>query len=375
MNSPPSVSVGKCVVYTDCEPDDLLACMLLRKKNLIECIVCGEGHSPINKVVRIKNILSIPTEPADDQPTVLAGAPCMKDDVFVYEGHEMGELEMQKRASLEVARDASFINRTIKHHLAHGLDQFIIKPPRELFALWQVDEKITSGCRAFVYGSFNMRKMLDRSNPGKARDIERFFMSFKETYYFTTREAVGDDNNVRAADFPLFDRDNNPRLPKAVSDSIFYWNKFNMKDCEDTIEGIKKLTVGKMDPIVFDDLVKKNDFGPSAWSASGLPEDKIAQLKRNKKCFDQIAPEVATQFVGADAFLALSAHEAFMSRNHGVYSWKPCKLAINNLGYEEYKELGSEDKRNFFVIHADDKKEFRKMLVERLGRAFPFVRL
>lgn len=353
------IPVSKCVVFTDCEPDDILALIALKKD--IECIVCGEGPEPMNKVVRVKTILGI-----SDTPLVIPGGPSKKE--FQYEGYEMGKLKMESEVAKLEKVDASFVKNTLKFHLAQGTDLVILKPPKELFELWCEDNKALSNCRAFMYGSFNMRSMLLRGEKGPERIqmLEKFFAAFKELYYFTNHEAVGNNNNVTVKDFDV-----RKRLSHIVAKSVFYWNKFNMDDCTETIAEIKKTCcagVSKMSSDRFDELVEANDFESAEWINDALiTPDKLAQLGRNKKCYDQIAPEFETQFVGADIYLALSI------KNKGIAKWKRCKLKIDpTKGYEYYEDdIGG--KGNVYVIAPDDKAEFRKTLVECLCKEFPVI--
>jgi hypothetical protein len=96
-------------------------------------------------------------------------------------------------------------------------------------------------------------------------------------------------------------------------------------------------------------------------------------LHRNKKCYDQISPEICTQFVGADIYLALC-----ISPTHPkLATWKSCRISIDSIEHEKYadgNDYPPEEKRapsTARIICTKDEVESRRALIGALREEFP----
>jgi hypothetical protein len=164
----------------------------------------------------------------------------------------------------------------------------ILKPPRELIRVWRDITKGLAEATLYMYGSFNIRCLLDRQRAKESRaEIIALLTAFKLTMVYESFQATGSLNSMTPTNMPTFFKAfqaHKHPVAAAIRKLIGLWNAFNLADCRDTCKALLAKHGGS------EEAVLASTDGP--------------QYKRNKKAADDIEPNKATQMVLADSGLA-----------------------------------------------------------------------
>lgn len=225
------------VVFTDAEPDDMAALVLLCKREMIDYIVVGEGKDLQRKAHRV-HLLT-------DRPVFIGAESDKEFPEFLPEDDK------------KYTKWTPFVVNT-------NTTIYMLKPPREFVSTWKSIAPILTTCTLKMYGGFNIRAV--------EMDMIGFFNTFRETYLFESYPAFGENNSISGDDITEL-----MEIP-LVRQTQEAWDKFCMQDAKETCLAIDA------------------DFPPSL----PKDHEKAAQYNRNRKCYDQIAagPQILVCDIG-----------------------------------------------------------------------------
>lgn len=286
------------MVFTDMEPDDMHgiygACKMLPKCDRIYGFVVGEGNAPIKvrRMTRYCELLQKEKLLPLVQPKVILGLSSSK--LFSRDG---AEFNMQETKSDKEKQDVAAVMKQFKEDYMWFLNGtknpvlWILKPPRELLALW-VEAKSQGTVKDWfgnttvvMYGSFNLRNILDRNDAeGSRKRIYEFLASFKQVYLYESFHATGSKNSIDASNMPALFKTLNESKSEylaATSRLVRVWNECNLDNCNKACQGMLEKYKGSVEEL------SKNKA------------DKT-QYDRKLKAAKDIAANISSQMVLAD---------------------------------------------------------------------------
>ena len=263
------------MLLTDLEPDDMVAMgVLAARLDSPSYLVVGEGSADLKGA----RALTYAKHLGWNETLVVKGLPSDK----AFEGEEV---LVEHSASLpkEVC--------SLKPDHFTQTDTFIcLKPPRELCAHYMAAPDDFRGKRLILYGSFNLRTIVEKEGWEAVSWIFDESSPFREVILYESYKAIPDAPSTSA------NKDNCPEFWTALDGSIkddiddfdkdlcaclATWDAAILKDCVDTMEECEAGSYG--DP---------------------ASEEVKARYSRNKTCRDQVMPHQGRQFVMADCVLA-----------------------------------------------------------------------
>lgn len=333
--------VMKKIVFTDLEPDDLIALTIIKDMDIV---IVGEGNANI-KYERAKKYLP--------NITILEGM--SSKNIFPNDGKDVGIImKDETKANYDE-------NNMIKIITDNTCQLIIMKPPRELYNIWKKFPMLMNKHTTYLSGSFNLRSLVGRSNPDEWNNVILFLESFNKCFIYENHHAIGPNNNITFTELGIdspnasinakklielygkLDMDSMnksidkllpSKIPKEIQRAIFYWDMYNLKDSQDTVAEC-------------DEKLKKDP------KSSRL----ISQKERNEKCAKQIISGNFQQFVASDVFFAICIDDKSTP-------WKTCELDFNReTGYSIPKEVLNS---TIYFAMPKDKKEFRDKLIKKL---------
>ncbi len=265
-----------CVVLTDCEPDDELACAVLRAREF-ECrgLVVGEGRVR-DKLARAQQYVEQLAwkSPFGNNTDVLPGLASSK--LFP------GEVVATDVAALDPPFDASKFLAALE---AAGPSPTLIclKPPREILAaLEQQPERaraVFARTTLAAYGSFNFRAL------GYSRTIpliQSETTPFRRVYYYESHgNMVPNLNPVTAPNLKSWATRQWASFADAMHVTCAAWDAHILEDCNLSC--------------------REEEVAALAHGHNQLS----ARWERNDKCRREVAANKGYQFVPADPVLAL----------------------------------------------------------------------
>lgn len=269
----PSQTLGSYMILTDLEPDDMVAMGVLASRlDPPSYIVVGEGSADL----KFSRAMTYVKHLGWEKTVVVKGLPSSKH----FEGEE-GLVE--RHTSLPDAFCSLLPDYFTK------VDSFIcLKPPRELCARYKVAAKDFKNKRLILYGSFNLRTIVEEEGWDAVAWMFDASSPFKEVVLYESYKAIPDAPSTSAneencpAFWSSFDSSTgNDAFKKDLSACLAAWDKAILFDCEETMKGCQN-----------------GDYGDPE------SEDVKARYSRNKTCRDQDAPHQGRQFVMADCVLA-----------------------------------------------------------------------
>lgn len=363
-------------VFTDLEPDDIIAITLLENYNKAQKnkykfnYIVGEGDS-LTKTFRMEKLLQILNENLKKYDNIFQGFD--SDKKYESDGFELLEtnnffkkinidhnLEKDFYKNLEWYSKFELDNKnklfTSQDNLEYDsknkskiyMDHYktlhkeadfniCLKPPRELIKLWKNIDIDLSNKTVAIYGSFNIRCLMKKYSKDNIID---FLNSFKETYLYETYHMT--DNNSFFS--PLLTKE---KMSGYILRNIYFWNLSIYVDC---LESIQKRLPGftQFDEIEVDCLE--------------LSETDKQYVSRNYKVLKNIQKNYF-QFVNADtglvALLLLPINDS-----------KPLPIDNYFLSFNQhgYTQLESDDKNEYnlkvFKLKGKFEEEKEKEIME-----------
>lgn len=303
------------IVFTDLEPDDMVALRILQSRNIQpKAVVVGEGpdlelkarrmqvYAELlgwTKTIVVRGIASqkeFPQEGDDVRqcPEAAKASAVQRHPVVSWHGFN-DIMHCCSSASFPDTRDVDiawgWLGR-VRHPEACAITSptiLCLKPPRELLATEALDPLAARAqfktMRLVLYGSFNLRQVsmgatLHWLNPGTTpfREVI-WYENYKGTAHGTRTLspasmafAAGPDSPRPACPLPGFD--------ECVRVTTRAWDEALLQDCKETCAAIE------------------------AANPTGFRDDPSWQ--RNHTCITQVEPYVGAQVVAADPVLALA---------------------------------------------------------------------
>lgn len=326
---------NRVTVFTDLEPDDILAIDLLEsysKRHPLEITyVVGEGDAK-TKSDRLNAHLS-------GARRVLIGHDSERK--YEYDGYE---LIPQSEFMAMLEKDKHLIPR--EHYVEEwypkeqplqplkapeqykytkdGSLYIILKPPRELMQGWKNGSIDLSSTKAVIYGSFNLRCMMRRYTQG---EVSKFLKSFLCCYVYETFYVTNNNS--------FYDREVCSKYSHTLKRCIYLWNKSIYYDCVMSVQG------GDVD-------------------TSGLSNSGRECATRNHKVLNSIDKQFM-QVVNADSGLMGS----LISHRRDELPLRDVDISFNEFGYTQYVERpGSSIKMFVLNKQSDEEKKFKALQVE-----------
>lgn len=240
-------NANNILIFTDLEPDDLVAIYILSKhitKNQNVMIVVGEGNSYI-KFQRMQTYIHI----LNIKATIIQGYNSNKD--FTYDGEDIFSSD-HCRMLRDTKKDLDYDMFNLLNFIKKKPIIFCFKPPRELI---EFNYDFFSDITLFGYMSFNVRCLQNTEK------VSKLLNSFKLVIYYESFLAIGSNNSISYT------------LPNFIDKVNYLWNKDIIEDCRTTIKRLQDKT-----------------------SDSKIEE----RIKQNQKIIDNIEKSNYKQFVNAD---------------------------------------------------------------------------
>lgn len=206
----------KLVVFTDCEPDDYFAIFLLMS-------LFNKGRFD-----SIKFVVSCWTEPAVKAQllkTVLARHNYHPDIYYGNSTNRQYDLKPLLESFAITAADAD--TAAIPRYTADVIHQadtiLLLAPPVDLLECYRAEPTIFQGKQCALYGSFNVRSLIEGSHNGGAVTADEtlaMFHSFQRVIWYETYFATGSVNSFTDADTLTALSAAYPEFPQLVS----WWN-------------------------------------------------------------------------------------------------------------------------------------------------------
>ena len=370
---------GDLNVFTDLEPDDVLAINLLHNSNVIEKrgnqinYIVGEGSAETKTQRMMRYMANLNKRfPAREGPAdsheLFAGH--SSDKSYEFDGNEflprsflvdsLGLTESDpvyswydedehtsvcdypfSASRLFPKECVSYMKEFTKLHESTNL-YIVMKPPRELMELWKCGAVDNSEKNLVLYGSFNLRCIMGEYTH---EEILAFLKSFKacyiyESFYVTNTNSFHDD---KVEDL----------YPMDLKRTIHWWNKSILDDCVESVKSKVPEWNGK------DDI--------DIESLEMCEKDK-EYVKRNLKVVLDIGRH-PMQVVNADCGMIAS----LLFENMDTLPIKDVELSFNEFGYTQFRETTGSNIKMFVVDKASGEADmfrdeqsriFRKYLLE-----------
>lgn len=302
-------------IFTDLEPDDLLALLVLQKRGFVpSVVVVGEGNAAI-KALRMKAYLRV-LGLLDTQ--VLSGVHSNKpfhadgeECTSVFTTDELVEYQrVQTTGAVLTPEHNAIASNRVRDALLHFLhiheEPLIValKPMREFLHMDAPDKatvrKALSSATLALYGSFNLRCLfwLGRSVVPDAgytartqQEVLDWFAACKQVLLYESYHATGENNSINHMNMPRvyellrqssFNTQSNVQLQELLFKLIHSWNTHIVECCWKTCNELQR-----------------------AAESRTLRNDEQAKLDRNLRIVRDAGTYVESQMVLADSGLAV----------------------------------------------------------------------
>jgi len=325
------------VVFTDLEPDDYFALLLMQKLGYdIRAIVVGEGDVSIKYACALQFTQML----GWTNTQVIPGLGSNKYWYRIPIGSDQVDQDGKYMTNLEVVPqsydDTQFRSFMERFSNTEG-KLMILKPMRELMK-WYVEApehcaKVCSQFEALIYGSFNFRKVFEVSTK---EQVANFLCTFKRTHIYESFLATGSQNSMNDV--------TDPELHKVLSsftdtfsDTLRavtkLWNDCIKYDCVDTCQGC--LVDPGQQTYVFDELTKRVQLDACAnvdvvvqeyfsENRTLFKESTPDNFLRNFKCFYSVTGHETFQYVLADQ-CSIAAHADVSLHKYA----QPCTVSFH----------------------------------------------
>ncbi len=279
-------------VYTDMEPDDMLALGVLQLRGYTHNkVIAGEGnaferqnrvtdlvHRCLGPYTKEGGIHWASSHPGYDSKTLGPGEKPPTSDRYAETGADAKGSASLWLVDLHERRRLTGTGCSVYTDHAMNPVIFCLKPPREILAMMEHHperaRELFAHTTLVMYGSHNLRVLgYDKSLPLVQEDRT----PFKKVYLYETY-ANRDVPNLNPSTVPNMAAwfAHLPEFREALRDYQLKWDNHILQDCRVTME--KEVAAGRGDS---------------------------PRYMRNKKCLEDVQRNLGNQFVPADAVLAL----------------------------------------------------------------------
>jgi len=309
-------------VFTDCEPDDLAAIIILRTKFNVRLVIAGKAvdNEGFNRTQVGLDFVKTLDPPLDAEPMV----------------YEMNTEALAKEALMVMYA---------RPHAIVWLCSFA-----SLFMAYQKDPKAFMGNNLWAYGSVNLRwayKKMD--DPNKIQFFEMLNTGFQSASIFETHFAFGTLNSSHAESTPFlakfFSPENTERKDAAfVGQVMKKWNAFAASWIFEELEsGV---------PAIFPPGGERNIYALTEPQLEFVKSDKQGSATyTTTKILNNLIRYKDFQMVFADHGMAL----AIVSDDFEQY-WTPRKVVLGDKEFIALKPRESDGTLKYFVV-PDDLKD------------------
>ncbi len=345
-------------IFTDLEPDDVLAIytLLKYKKQKFVLFIVGEGNSNI-KVERMSYFAKLmKNDGVLENYRILKGFPSEKDyfNEGLAESIELKEIPHCLTYN-DVFNDDFFKNKILENET---FNMIYIKPVYELLF---IPDNIANLTHFICYGSFNIRTVSISKNPIEFPKIDNTMTykimedlinnKFKSTFLFDTFNAFGSNNSINGTKNPEFFlklENSNQESLKYFYKLMLYWNMHILDDCIDTMRSILPCNKTEND--------NWKTFDLNCEEFKNLDEKQRIRFEHyNLKPALNIFPNINKQFVNADTgLISVLLDESTTNKlEHNV-------ISFNEQGYPQISQSNCD--KYVYLYKSSDSTQISKSI-------------
>lgn len=295
-------STTPVLLYTDGEPDDIFAiCLLIFSNIKFSAIFVSESNprTTVLKAIYIKHLIKLLG--AGDTAVI----PCFSSKVTYDFELNFTTIDAEEKLIEEYMSDETKFDNTAieltKMYLTIFKDPIIIciAPVRLLVQLHQENNNIFKNTILYSYGSFNFRKINNKSN------LLNMLKSFKQTYIFESYHALKSSNSLNPKTWPktcqLFTNQKENNIIKELFYIMEMWNNNIIQKCANYL-------IDKEIPEELKLILQKKNFKLTQEEIKILNNIKLEDPKLNRsfKIIINIINSPKIQMVSADTCLILA---------------------------------------------------------------------